>query len=1048
MTTAVSTQHSSQFNIFHSLLGKLTLIFLLVSVIPLVAVGLLAFFQSQSSLQTEAGNKLMAVRDLKADQMLMYFQAMQEDAALTAGLPTLAEAARGFEKATQQTGGLAGLRGLGYLGNPNLVQGGQENDYNKAHAQYHPLFTNMVETRGYYDMFLVDPSGEVVYSYAKEDDFATNLLDGPYKDSNLADLFRSLRNETNTTKVMLSDFAAYAPSGGAPASFVGTPVVQNGQNIGVLMYQLPMDRIRTIMQDNSGMGQTGETYLVGADKLMRSDSRFTQESDILKRKVETTGVEAAIAGETGVDTYTDYRNVPVIAAYQPLPLLGLNWVLLAEVDQEEAFAEATYMRNLMLAVIGGAVLIVVVIGFLVARSISKPIRTVANTATRLAVGDVNQTVEVHSRDEIGQMADAFRQMITYQQQMAATADRLAEGDVSANITPQSDQDVLGKAFTQMIAYLQQMAATANRLAQGDVSANISPQSNQDVLGNAFNQMITYQQQMAQAANRLAQGDVTVNVTPQSEKDRLGNAFSQMVAYQQGMAGVANHLAQGDVTVTVTPQSDKDVLGNTFRQMVIYQQGMAGVADRLALGDVTVSVTPQSQQDVLGHAFRQMVAYQQQMAEVADRMAQGDLTANITPQSDKDALGSAFVEMTANLRTLIGQVAESASAVNVASNQLATAAEQTGQASQQVTSTIQQVAQGTTQQTQAVTEATSNVEQMARAADGIARGAQEQAVGAQKTSTLVGEMANIVLQVGQVARSVTEANNKVTLAARNGVTAVAQTSRGMDTIHLRTTSASEKVKEMGARSKEIGRIIETIDDIADKTDMLALNAAVEAARAGEHGRGFAVVADQVRKLSEDSKTATRDIADLIDRVQETVREAIGAMESATVEVAAGTRLAVETARSLEDILQAAEQAAAMADNIGQAVGQLRQKSEGVVTAIESVSAIVEENTSVAEEMAASSQEVMQAMEGVASVAEENSASAEEVSASAEEMAAQIEEVVASAQEMASLAEQLREMVSQFRIDEVGYSESSGRGRATRLTGKQAAVLAGHLGNGRN
>ncbi len=484
------------------------------------------------------------------------------------------------------------------------------------------------------------------------------------------------------------------------------------------------------------------------------------------------------------------------------------------------------------------------------------------------------------------------------------------------------------------------------------------------------------------------------------------------------------------------------------------QLITGAAARLAMGDVAQQVTIFGRDEVgqMAEAFRQMIGYQQQMAEVADQMAQGDLTANITPQSDKDVLGHAFAQMTANLRDLVGQVAESANAVGIASNQLAIAAEQTGQATQQVTATIQQVAQGTTLQTQAVTETTNNVEQMARAADGIARGAQEQAQGVQKTSVLVGEMANIVEQVGQVALAVTEANAKVTQAARSGVTSVQQTGRGMDTIHLRTTSAAEKVKEMGARSKEIGRIVETIDDIADKTDMLALNAAVEAARAGEHGRGFAVVADQVRKLSEDSKGATRDIADLIERVQETVREAVGAMESAVTEVGAGTRLAADTSRALEDILQAAEQAAGMAGQIAKDTTQLKNKSEGVVAAIESVSAIVEENTSVAEEMAAGSQEVMQAMEGVASVAEENSASAEEVSASAEEMSAQVEEVVASAQEMASLADQLRTLVAQFRVDGVdsGQSERASRQRKPVTAGVKRAqpVMTGHIGNGRN
>jgi methyl-accepting chemotaxis protein len=239
---------------------------------------------------------------------------------------------------------------------------------------------------------------------------------------------------------------------------------------------------------------------------------------------------------------------------------------------------------------------------------------------------------------------------------------------------------------------------------------------------------------------------------------------------------------------------------------------------------------------------------------------------------------------------------------------------------------------------------------------------------------------------------------------------------MEAIRNRTAVTAEKIKEMGARSKEIDRIIETIDNIADKTDMLALNAAVEAARAGEAGRGFAVVADQVRKLSEDSKVATRDIANLIEGVQGTINEAVTAMHSTTVEVDNGVKLTQNTTQSLQDILQAAKEAAGQAERIDQAVTQLKQKSQGVVTAIEAVSVVVEENTAVAEEMAANSQEVTAAMEGVAGIAEENSASAEEVSALAEEMSAQAEEVVASAEELSALAEELHTSVAQFRVDE--------------------------------
>jgi methyl-accepting chemotaxis protein len=262
---------------------------------------------------------------------------------------------------------------------------------------------------------------------------------------------------------------------------------------------------------------------------------------------------------------------------------------------------------------------------------------------------------------------------------------------------------------------------------------------------------------------------------------------------------------------------------------------------------------------------------------------------------------------------------------------------------------------------------------------------------------------------------------------------------MESIRSRATATAQKVKEMSDRSKEIGHIVETIDTIADKTDMLALNAAVEAARAGEHGRGFAVVAEQVRKLSEDSKGATQDINQLIERVQESINEAITAMEGTVAEVDNGSRLAEDTSHSLREILQAAEGAAELAEQIGLAVAQLKQKSEGVVAAVETVSAVVEENTAVAEELAANSQEVTEAMEGVASIAEENSASAEEVSASAEEMSAQVEEVMASAEELSALAEQLRSATTKFQVENADQIEP---GRPDRVPENLVTVPASY------
>jgi methyl-accepting chemotaxis protein len=487
---------------------------------------------------------------------------------------------------------------------------------------------------------------------------------------------------------------------------------------------------------------------------------------------------------------------------------------------------------------------------------------------------------------------------------------------------------------------------------------------------------------------------------------------------QAMTTAAGKLALGDVqqTVEVVGEDEIGVMANAFRRMIAYIQAAANAATSLAHGDVTVDITPQSEQDVLGYAFTQMIDYQQEMAAAATRLAEGDVTVQVTPQSEQDVLGYAFTQMIANLSHLVKQVQTGADQVADASAQLSLSTGQAGHASQQVSTSIQQIAKGTSQQAQSVGEATQNVEQLSRATEGIARGAQEQANGTEKTSRLIDEMTGIIAQMGQITDSVTAANSQVTQAARQGAGAVQQTATGMETIRARTTAAAERVKEMGSRSKEIGRIVETIDEIADKTDMLALNAAVEAARAGDHGRGFAVVAAQVRKLSEDSKEATRDIGKLIERVQETVNEAVVAMDSTVLEVNNGARLAGDTTQALEKILRAAEEAATLAGRIGGAVAQLHAKNKGVIEAIESVSAVVEENIAVVEQMSAGSREISQSMEGIASVAQENSAATEQVNALAQEMSAQVEEIVASTEQLTSLADQLRAAAAQFRVVE--------------------------------
>ncbi len=381
-------------------------------------------------------------------------------------------------------------------GNPNptgkkneLFQATDSSSYNQQHADLHPFFNTYLQKFGYYDIFLVNMAGDIVYSVYKEVDFGTNLINGPYRDTNIAEVFLEARDTGTPGSHFIKDFGLYKPSYNAPASFIACPVFKGDQKIGALIFQMPVDNINSIMSgdnnwENDGLGATGETYLVGSDQKMRSISRFLVEdrdkyievlsasgadhidisniehfgTSILFQPVNTASAQKALQGLSGNEIVIDYRGEKVLSSYAPLDITGLDWAILSEIDKSEAFGPIFHLRNIMaligvMLVLGSALL-----AYWFAGSFTRPILHIIGLIQQLAKGVLPDKVTTQRKDEVGATYLAVNELVGGLRNASDFAHRIGEGKFDHEFTPASEEDDLGNALCQMRDKLADVAA--------------------------------------------------------------------------------------------------------------------------------------------------------------------------------------------------------------------------------------------------------------------------------------------------------------------------------------------------------------------------------------------------------------------------------------------------------------------------------------------------------------------------------------------------------------------------------------------------------------
>ncbi len=333
--------------------------------------------------------------------------------------------------------------------------GGKAAGYDAVHKRYHAGFRTLMQERLYGDVLLINSAGDVVYSVQKNNDFVANVVsDAALAESGLGRAFAAAQ-AMEEGQAAFVDFSVYAPTG-QPVSFMAMPVFDKENRMGTMVLAIGPEAISGKVADLSGLGRSGEVVVVGSDGLLRTNSRITEESDVLETSLTSDVVAAAIGGETVEGTSTDYRAAPMVVRAQPVSVGDVTWAVVAVQPEDEVYAPVNNMRN-MIFLVGGALLVLAALGGgLFARTITKPISRLTNTMQTLADGDLSTEVQGGRRkDEIGAMARAvevFRENgLKVNEMTEAEAVRIVQNQAERTAMMQELQQAFGAVVDAAVA---------------------------------------------------------------------------------------------------------------------------------------------------------------------------------------------------------------------------------------------------------------------------------------------------------------------------------------------------------------------------------------------------------------------------------------------------------------------------------------------------------------------------------------------------------------------------------------------------------------------
>ncbi|MFM7135222.1 MAG: methyl-accepting chemotaxis protein [Planctomycetota bacterium] len=335
--------------------------------------------------------------------------------------------------------------------------------YDLAHAAHHPQFRRVLEAFGFYDVFLIDANGRIVYSVYKETDFATSLKDGPFAESNLAKLARRAL-ESKTPDAIACDFQSYLPSYGAPAGFIAAPILRDGAAIGAVAVQVPIDRIDRMCGIAAGLGETGEVALVGADGEYRSNLRLAGAPTVRTASAYSALAARAVAGEAGF-VRANFEGREQIAAFRPFDFLGTTWSIVGAIDVDEVLAPMQALNWWIAGISIGSVTLVCIVAIPLARSTTRRARAVVVGLDHLARGELDHRLEVEGHDEFAAISMRFNDFASTMSRSLAEVRGGAEKLNSESALLSRSSESLASVASEQAASIEEMSAAVTELRE-------------------------------------------------------------------------------------------------------------------------------------------------------------------------------------------------------------------------------------------------------------------------------------------------------------------------------------------------------------------------------------------------------------------------------------------------------------------------------------------------------------------------------------------------------------------------------------------------------